>query len=544
MSQGAKQKETAVTTFLRDTRSALGWFAASNAWLEAHLDWVMWVVVLAGLYLRIQQARGTYLNGDEADIMIPPLQHGLINVYRAALPLFHAPLMSFVLYFMTFFGSSEFYFRMPAVLCGALLPFVGYKWVAETFSKSAGLMTGCILSFAPPLVILSATLRSYMLQALLMACSLYCLERAFREKSRKWMGYFGATALLATLTEYMSAFYLAAIGIYAGVRILGKELPRPLVVEWAITQAAALMVLMIGYSTQFHNLRGNADELYARTVWLRGSYFHSESQTVLDFLLHTTLSLFRYAFANTRLGTLMLLIFLIGIGLVLLGKTRVPGDRKWALLSLVLPFGVTAAAGVLTIYPYGGSRHDAFLMVFIAGGISIAISSLVRGRVLVLLLGMAFLPPPWLKSAQQHVLDDIPAVSKLDQMKQALAYLSSRIPQPKVLMADQLGFLTLQYYLCHGQFDQFQRVAGQIVMTGCAGYRIITLDSSEVSGVPWGVPPETFPRTLAEARSAMPGVFKDPVWVFYVSLARFTDEIVYNDSSGRFGKLEIYRVSP
>jgi Dolichyl-phosphate-mannose-protein mannosyltransferase len=552
MSQRTKYKQAGVTVSARHETSApasfeapsTGWFASANAWIETHLDWVMWVVVLCGLFLRVRQAGASYLNGDEADTMIPPLQHGLVNVYRAALPLAHAPLVSILLHFMTFFGGSELYFRMPAVLCGTLLVFVGYKWAAETFGGAAGLITGCLISFAPPLVILSATLRYYMMHALFMTCSLYCLERAFREKSRKWMRYFGAAALVATLTEYMSAFYLAAIGAYAVVRILRRELPRPLVVEWAMMQAASLAVLIVGYNTQFRNLRGSADELYARAVWLRAWYFHPESQTLLNFLRRSSLSLFRYAFANYQLGPVMLLIFVIGIVLLLLGKVRIPGNTRSPVLSLVLPFGVTAAAGVLSVYPFGGSRHNAFLLVFMAAGISIALSALVRGRGLILLVGTVLVVPAWLKSAEQHVFDDVPQVSKVDQMKQALAYLSSRNPRPQVLMADQLGFFTLQYYLCHGQAEGFQRVAGQIVMSGCAGYRIITLDSSEVWGVPWGVPVETFPRTLAEARSAMPGVFPDPVWVFYVSPVRLTDEMQYSDDIGRFGKLEIYRVSP
>src|SRR5215831_11619174 len=112
MVEGTNQKRASVTESLQASGVAScsaaaetaeppsGWFAVSNAWLEAHLDWVMWLVVLAGLYLRIQQAGSSYLNGDEADIMIPPLQSGIGGVFRAALPLAHAPLVSFLLHFM------------------------------------------------------------------------------------------------------------------------------------------------------------------------------------------------------------------------------------------------------------------------------------------------------------------------------------------------------------------------------------------------------------------------------------------------------------
>jgi len=94
---------------------------------------------------------------------------------------------------------------MPSVIAGTLLIFVGYKWVAETFGKGAGMVTGCILAFAPPMVILSAQVRHYMPHALFVACSLYCLERALREKSRGWMRYFGVALLLAVLTRFLPA---------------------------------------------------------------------------------------------------------------------------------------------------------------------------------------------------------------------------------------------------------------------------------------------------------------------------------------------------
>src|SRR5262249_7526719 len=160
-------------------------------------------------------------------------------------------------------------------------------------------------------------------------------------------------------------------------------------------------------------------------------------------------------------------------------------------------------------------------------------------------LAVALVAPMWIRSAEHDDFDDVPPqagqeVSRLDQMKQALAYLSSRDPRPQVLVADELGFFTLRYYLCHGQANEVRRIAaGKIAVTGCPGYRIIySLDSSKEWGVPWNDPVETFRRILATARSAMPNTFTDNVWVFHVSGSRVKDETVYDDYGGRFGKLE------
>ena len=113
-----------------------------EAWIAAHAMAVVWVVVIFGFYLRFHRASGTYLNGDETQIMFPPLQHGLQQVYEAGLVFPYGPLLSFLLHFMSFFGSSELYLRMPSVLAGALTPFMVYLWVRDTL-RQGGRHSSC-----------------------------------------------------------------------------------------------------------------------------------------------------------------------------------------------------------------------------------------------------------------------------------------------------------------------------------------------------------------------------------------------------------------
>src|SRR5205085_10212229 len=97
-------------------------FYIADGWVESRIEWMIWLAVLIGLALRIARARALYLNGDEALIMFAPLQHGIVAVSRAMLVHPHGPVPNFLLHYMTFFGSSELYFRMPSVLAGALIP--------------------------------------------------------------------------------------------------------------------------------------------------------------------------------------------------------------------------------------------------------------------------------------------------------------------------------------------------------------------------------------------------------------------------------------
>jgi hypothetical protein len=504
---------------------------AADAWLEAHFEWIVCGVVLAGLALRIFRAANLYFNGDEAMIMFAPLQHSLGEVYRSMLVHPHGPLPNFLLHYMAYLGSSELYFRLPSVIAGALLPYVAYRWVADTFDRQAGLVAACILSFSPALVILSAQLRFYTIQMLFMACSLYCLERAFRQKSAAWMRLFGAALLLALWSEYMSVWYTLAIGIYAAIRLLTKEAPRRLKVEWAITQLAAAALVIVAYFTHLERLKGNAGELLARDGWLRRSYYHPESQSVLGFLHTATSDLFGYLFANPTLGRWMIYVFLIGIGLILWRNRRVE------VLALILPLAVTAVAAMLRVYPYGGSRHDAFLAVFLAPAIAVALSFAARGRPAVLLLILACLIPAWLEAAQPHPLDDKPQVSKRDQMNGALGYLSQRTPRVRVLVVDQLGSATLGYYLCHGRRDDWRAVAADANTYRCGDYRILTVEA-------WGAPLAAYREALLQARKAFPDLFPDPAWTFSISFTRDRDQKIAAADFGLFGKIELWRIYP
>lgn len=519
------------------TGASLQALKAAEEWLAAHIEWMVWLVVLVGLAARIVRAASLYLNGDEAMIMTAPLQHSLGEVYRLMLVHPHGPLPNFLLHYMALFGNSELYFRIPSVIAGALLPYIVYRWVAETFDPRAGLVAACILSFSPAMVILSAQLRFYTIQMFFMACSLYSFERALRERSAAWMRLFGAALLLALLSEYMSAWYVVAIGIYAAVRVLARDVPLRLKWEWAGTQGAAAALLILAYVTHLRRLKGNAGELLAQEVWLRGSYYHSGSETVAGFLRVATEALFGYIFANPTVGVLMICVFVAGLGVIAWGKARAAANRRMAALSLILPLPVTAAAAIARFYPYGGSRHDAFLAVFLAPAIAVAIAFAVRRKLWILLSMGACLIPAWLAAAQPDLLDDKPAVSKRKQMQDALAYLSTRMPRPGVLVVDQLGSVTLDYYLCHGQKDDWRTLAPDVNSYRCAGYRFVTTES-------WGAPYAAYTAALAQARKTGPELFPEPVWAFLISFTRDTDTTLVTANAGTFGKIEIARLWP
>jgi 4-amino-4-deoxy-L-arabinose transferase-like glycosyltransferase len=505
-----------------------------DRWLGQHMGLILGLIVLAGFALRATRAAALYWNADESMIMFAPLQHGLINVYHAMLIHPHGPIPNFLLYYLTFFGTSEFLMRLPSVVAGALLPYVVYLWVSLLYNRTAGLIAALILAFAPSMTMLSAELRFYSLQMLFMACSLYAIERAFQETSKKWLWLFGICASIAFLSEYSSIWYIAGIAAYGSIRLLVNDKSRTLLTTWSAILVGFGALLLVVYVVHLKPLQGTEGEAFAKDVWLRASYYHPDSQNVGTFLVYSTAHLFPYVFASVNVGLFMGLVFLGGLALMFGGGTR--KESRLVGLSLCLPLATTAAAGLVSLYPYGGSRHDAFLAVFIAAGVSIAIAWATRSRPSIVLAAAFFLVPIWLKAAKRDPLDDQYQVSKREQMVSALDYLATRNPKPNVLVADQIGSTTASVYICHGELKERRRLSGNLTSYQCGGkYRLLTIES-------WAAPASSYPQALEEARRLLPEVLSGEAWRFMISTTRDADYTTVSNDSAVFGKIEIERL--
>ena len=314
------------------------WLQRAESWLAAHVEWLVAAIVLVGFVLRWQRAAGVYLNADESQILVAPLQHGFIQAILAT-PTPYGPLVTCLLYPLAALGESELLFRLPSLLAGALVPAAAYLWLSRLFDKSTAFCAAVILAFSPPMISLSAQIRYYIIHLLFITLSLYFLERAFSEQSTRWIRYFGVAMLLATLTLYMSAWYIGAVGVYALVRILRGELPRRIVFEWAAIQVVIAVILVSAYIVMSNDPRVLATENSARGSWLSMFYYRPERGTIFQQLTFATDSLFSYAFANDRIGWYMLPVFAAGLALILAGRTAAPSGRWLPALHLTLPAG-------------------------------------------------------------------------------------------------------------------------------------------------------------------------------------------------------------
>src|SRR5262249_30077142 len=144
--------------------------------------------------------------------------------------------------------------------------------------------------------------------------------------------------------------------------------------------------------THISKLRGSVHEHLARADWLREDYFQAGSDSPLRFLSRQTLALFEYLFSSRAAGILALCLVLFGIaGLAL--------KRRAAAILLALRFVLSAAGGLLALYPYGGTRHCMDLMPFGCAAIASALGRLTDERSWVpLVLAAAMVPAAFVVS--------------------------------------------------------------------------------------------------------------------------------------------------
>ena len=376
------------------------------------------------------------------------------------------------------------------------------------FGKAAGLIGLILCAFSPAMVSLSAEVRAYALLLLSMACALYFLDQAFREKSARQMWCFSFFLYLAIVSHYSALFFTLAVGLYALARIADSHLPRKVVMAWAAGQAGALAIYGFLYVTHVSKLKNSI------AVWSTGfdsSYFHADAISLSAFTWENTLNIFLFLFAQRFVAYAMLLFFAAGVAYffgtdLLSGKRDSPSSRLGILL--LFPFLAVWGASIAGVYPYVGSRHTVFLAPFVFAGASYILAT-VSGRKLWAGLLLAILLMALSKTADKPVE---PEVSSEDhtpaEMAAAVSYMQRSIPHGDHILVDFQSSLPMTYYFCGPRniiaIETFQ---GNYFEFTCNGYPIVSLKL-------WKLIPRSFPmqfEKMARAHDLKPG---DRVWVY------------------------------
>jgi len=188
--------------------------------------------------------------------------------------------------------------------------------------------------------------------------------------------------------------------------------------------------------------------------------------------------------------------------------SSLPSPRQLAFL-LVFPLLVNCLLALFRAYPFGGTRHDSYLAIFVIPGIAIALAHWNPQRrwrkpaaiAAVLVLCNLFPSPQgeYIRARDQS--------RKL--MAQAVSSLKLLAPGSTIFTDDQGGLL-LSYYLCNSKVVQIEQKPFQPLFNApCGTSSVISLDPKR-----WTFKPETFPETLNSAQRTFKLSSGTPLWFF------------------------------
>ncbi|MGH9538895.1 MAG: glycosyltransferase family 39 protein [Terriglobales bacterium] len=449
-----------------------------------------------GFLVRLVPARLTFLNPDEVLHYFLSREPSLRATYQASLTTAHPPLLILLLHYWQLFGHSELFLRLPSLLAGLAFAWMMFLWLRRIADRSTAITGLVLLLFSPALISVSSEVRQYALLLCFAAISLYLLDRAIEENSAAMMLLSSGALYLALLVHYSSLIFAFTLGVYTLWRLRATRSNTKVVAVWVAGQVVALALSAFLYKTHLATLQHSVLRQEIADTWLRNSIFHPGQGQVALFVVSRTVRLFRYLFSNGTIGVLALMVFIYGIGFLLLNPEPHPPDRKPAprqlALLFALPFLLTAAAAVTGLYPYGGTRHDIFLAAFAMSGVSFGLARLKIPQewLLLAVLSIAlaignlipFPTPPYIKPENQD--------RRL--MNAAMAWLHREALPGSVLLTDYEGGLMLSYYPCHDRVIEI-KTTHAFLHSSCGDYRVVA-SSPDL----WSYDPRTLPAGLQE----------------------------------------------
>ena len=434
-------------------------------------------VLLLAFLLRLWKASGTFLNLDEAMHFLAANKPTLAEAYRTGLTLAHPPLLILFLHEWGKLGRSELFLRLPSVIAGTVFCWIFFRWLTRLLGPTVGWIGFILVALLPVFIELSAELRQYPPLLCFMMAAAYVLELSLAGNSNRKMVASFIFLYLAMLTHFSAILFAGALGAYSLWRLVSDRPPRRIVAIWIAGQAGALGLFVLLYYAQISKLKTGASAQHMQ-VLLANSYFHWGKDHLLGFIFARTFGVLQYTFGQLAVGDIAGVFFVAGIVLLLIRKEgserKGPSSRQIALF-LLLPFVINGAAAIVDLYPYGGTRHSAFLIPFAVASVSLAIAMLTRRLSLALTVAVVVVAVCQLFGAPHR-----PYMRREDQrrgnMTQAIDAIRQRIAPDDVIFVDfQTGFL-LRFYLCpEVSFRGLPPSASRTF--SCGGHRVISLTS-------------------------------------------------------------------
>ena len=260
-----------------------------------------------------------------------------------------------------------------------------------------------LLTLSPYPIALSVQLRWYTPALFFVAASLLALEHALEDGDWRMMALFGILLWLCVMTDYSTAWYIGAVGVFVLLRF--RHLSATVKAAWVGGQVGTLVLYALLYMFQVRRYRGNKVALDAVDGWLRNEFPQPGQMLVFPFT--HTLGQFEFLLASQWLGRFAFVLFAVAIWLLWTGRTCVQQSKARPLaVLLVLPFVLGIAGAFARLFPYGSTRHTIVIGLFAAVGIAVFLGTLPRRLGMPLVWGMLLLAPLW---SRVPLREDIPS---------------------------------------------------------------------------------------------------------------------------------------
>jgi hypothetical protein len=434
-------------------------------------------LLTAGLVVRLWHASGTFLNADEAMHFAAANQTSWWLTYKASLNLAHPPLLILLLHVGRHIGTSELWLRLPSIFAGTAFCWLVFRWASQLLDPTAAWTAFILVLFLPSSIQLSTEVRQYALLLTFAMAAAYLLEIALAKRSVLAMLFSGVCLWLALLSHFSAFLFAAVLGSYAVWRMVKERTPLRVFAAWEAGQVLAIGLSYFLYVTQISRLeqvyRGfSLAQGFMGTGYLAKYYFVPGKVNPLVFILARTGGFFQFAFQQLAAGDVAFAMFIVGIALIFSGRLVRANSRPLGFL-LVAPFALNCIAALVRAYPYGGTRHSAFLLPFAIAGVSVALGWICGNRLTVsVVVAACAVILCGLLPAKQFA--EAPAGSqRIEHIKDAMSFLQ-QVPRDEPIFTDVQSSLLLGYYLCdHSPLVTDQSRAG-FVSYECGGHRIIS----------------------------------------------------------------------
>lgn len=308
------------------------------------------LLVLVGLGLRCTPRLGYWFNPDEG-INYSLVTHPTFTRCWEELTANSHPFgISVVVWLMGQISFDPTWLRMEALLSGVAAIYLGWRAGRAFGGPVSGLVAAAIIAVSPAAIEQSQVIRPYMMQLAFLAGALWGLSSWLQH--RRGLVWFSVFLTLAVVTQFSSFFIAGAIGVWLLGLLFTGHLQRQDLLPLAIAFAGPIAAMTFLYL--FHiapHLLGAEIQEDAKETWL-APFFVTGPPHVWGSLL----ALQRYLFGAYLAGP-MLLVLLAGLGYGLWCRRPV----AWLTLIMLL---VALGASSVSLYPFGGTRHCVYVLLF------------------------------------------------------------------------------------------------------------------------------------------------------------------------------------